>query len=380
MVNCMTGDPVGAELVGVAEPREDRREDCRKAFSIPPERYYHDHKDLLEHLDELKLDAVLIATDVATHHDIVIACVEAGLSIFLEKPITRTLDEATNLVKVTESTGIPLQVGFNLRYSPFFVKLREIVNSGVLGTIISLEWTEAVSLRHWTECYCRNPSYNNKATVGSWILEKSCHDMDQLNWILDKPCQRVSSFSSRSIFVPSTVPDAPQKCTDGCPRLDECQFDYVPEATGMSDWLTPEELDVCVYHCNSDLPDRQVAIFEYEGGVTATFNLMPLVFEDNRWMTIYGTQATLRGSAEDRRISVQDVTTGIEKIYHTPFEADEHGGADVPTARAFLNFLNAPTSIPKSGIREGFEAALMACSADLAAKEHRVIELDPLRP
>ncbi len=148
----------------------------------------------------------------------------------------------------------------------------------------------------------------------------------------------------------------------------------------MSEWLTPEELDVCVYHCGSDLPDRQVALFEYEGGVTVTFNLMPLVYEDNRWMTIYGTKATLRGSAEDRRISVQDVTTGVETIYHTPFEADEHGGADVPTAMAFMDFLTDPTSVPKSGIREGFEAALMACSADLAAKEHRVIELDPLRP
>jgi len=380
MVRCMTRDAARAELVAVAEPREDRREDCRKAFSVPDERYCHDHRELLERLDELKFDAVIIATDVATHHEIACACMDAGLSVFLEKPIARTLDEAADLVKVATRTAVPLQVGFNLRYSPFFARLHEIVTSGMLGTILSIEWTEAISLRHWTECYCRNPSYNNTAAVGSWLLEKSCHDMDQFNWLLDKRCERVASFCSRSFFVPSTAPNVPKRCTDACPRLNECLFAYVPEATGMSSWLTPEELDACVYHIKTDLPDRQVAIFQYEGGITASFNLMPLVNEDNRWMTIYGTEATLNGSAKDRRIVVWSLRTANETVYHTPAEDDGHGGADVPTAQAFLDYLDDPGKVPNSGIKEGFEAALMACSADLAAKERRVVELEPLRP
>lgn len=380
MAECMTRDASRAELVAVAEPREDRQGDCRRALSVPAEHYYRDHRELLGCLDTLKLDAVIIATGVATHHAITSACIEAGLSIFLEKPITRTLDEAADLVRMAERTGVLLQVGFNLRYSPFFGKLREIVTSRMLGTILSLEWTEAISLRHWTECYCRNPAYNNGAAVGSWLLEKSCHDMDQLNWILGSRCERVACFRSRSFFVPATAPDAPKRCTDGCPRLDDCPFAYVPEATGMSAWLTPAELDACVYHIKTDLPDRQVAIFEYEDGITVSFNLIPLVHKDSRWMTVYGTEATLRGSAEDRQISVHSVKTGEETLYRTPLEDDAHGGADTPTADAFLDFLNDPASVPRSGIREGFEAALMACSADLAAKERRVIELDALRP
>ncbi len=210
MANCMTRDAARAELVAVAEPREDRRENCRGALCVPAERYCHDHRELLERLDELKFDAVIIATDVATHHGIACACMEAGLSIFLEKPMTRTLDEAADLVTVAQRTGAAVQVGFNMRYSPFFRKLHEIVTSGVLGTILSLKWTEALSLRHWSECYCRNSSYNNSATIGSWLLEKSCHDMDQFNWLLGKRCERVASFCSRSFFVPSTVPDVPK--------------------------------------------------------------------------------------------------------------------------------------------------------------------------
>ena len=69
MANIMTRDPRRAELVAVAEPREERQEDCRKAFSIAPERFYRDHRELLEHLDELDLEAVVLATTVVTHHE-----------------------------------------------------------------------------------------------------------------------------------------------------------------------------------------------------------------------------------------------------------------------------------------------------------------------
>ena len=124
-----------------AEPREDRRADCRRELGVPPEHYYGNHRELLAHRDELGLDAAIVATTVATHCEIVRACVEAGLAIFLEKPITRTLEEAGEVVELVERVGTRVQVGFNLRYTPFFHKLHEIVESGALGTIQAIEIT-----------------------------------------------------------------------------------------------------------------------------------------------------------------------------------------------------------------------------------------------
>ena len=137
--------------MAVAEPRPERRDDCLRAFPLPPEHAYLDHQELLGHATELGIDAIVIATMADTHHVVARACIEAGLPIFLEKPITRTFDEALDLVQFAEDSGARVQVGFNMRYMPFCQTLHDIVDSEVLGTILSINWTEAISLRHWTE-------------------------------------------------------------------------------------------------------------------------------------------------------------------------------------------------------------------------------------
>ena len=373
----MTANPARAELVALAEPRPERRDDCLRAFPLPPEQVYLDHQELLGHAAELGIDGIVIATMADTHHLVARAVIEAGLPIFLEKPITRTFDEALDLVQFAEESGARVQVGFNMRYMPFCQTLHDIISSGVLGTILSVNWTEAISLRHWTEGYSRNPSYNNTAKVGSWLLEKACHDLDIFNWLLDQRCQRVASFGSRSFFRPR--PDVPKRCTDGCPIIDECLFAYVPEAAGMSAYLQPEELDACIYHVDADIVDHQTAIFEFEGGTTISFTLVPLSPEESRSMTIHGTEATLTGSMAADQIVVDSLRTGKETVHPISVANDTHQGADEPTATAFLDYLDDPGNLPKTGLNEGFEAVLMACAADRAAAEHCVVELEPLR-
>ena len=373
----MPADSARAELVAVAEPRPERRDDCLRAFPLPPEHAYLDHQELLGHATELGIDAIVIATMADTHHVVARACIEAGLPIFLEKPITRTFDEALDLVQFAEDSGARVQVGFNMRYMPFCQTLHDIVDSEVLGTILSINWTEAISLRHWTEGYSRNPSYNSTAKVGSWLLEKTCHDLDLFNWLLDKRCQRVASFGSRSFFRPR--PDVPKRCTDGCPIIDECLFAYVPEAADMSAYLQPEELDACIYHVDADIVDHQTAIFEFEGGTTISFTLVPLAPEESRSMTFHGTEATLTGSMAAGRIVVDSLRTGEQTVHTISAAHEAHHGADEPTATAFLDYLDDPANLPRTGLDEGLEAVMMAHAADRAAQEHCVVELEPLR-
>ena len=373
----MLQDPARAELVAVAEPRADRQADCRRALPVPPDQYYRDHQELLKHAGDLRLDAAILATTVATHCEVACACIEAGLAIFLEKPMARTIEEAGQIVAVAEHTRVPAQVGFNLRYTPFCEELHRIVTSGTIGTAVAINWTEAISLRHWTECYCRNRAYAHSSAIGSWLLEKSCHDMDQFSWLLGKRCERVASFGSRSFFVPR--PDIPKRCSDKCPICEDCLFVRVSEAKGMSAWLTHEELEACVYHVNSDLLDHQTVILEYDDGATVSFNLVPNVPRDNRTMTVYGTEGMISGDLEDNRISVHSLRSGTETTVRPRKIEGGHDGSDERTALAFLDYLDDPANRPKTGVREGFEAVLLACAADTAAKEHRVVELGALR-
>jgi len=268
---------------------------------------------------------------------------------------------------------VPVQIGFNMRYAPFFAKLHEIVTGGALGKVLSANWTEAPSLRMWIDDYCRNPSYNRRAVIGSWLLEKSCHDIDQFNWLVGVPCVKVSSFGSRRFFVGRD--DAPEHCTQGCPVSSEClYYSDSQEARGR---LCAEESDICVYNCGSDLVDRQTVIFEYEDGTVVNFNLLPV--DGGRFMHIAGTEATLYGEDATNEIVVRSMRTGEETTYHFGPAHGGHGGGDVRMPRAFFDYLDDPSRTPKTTVKEGLEAVIMCCAADIAMRENRVVELDSLR-
>jgi len=373
----MTGDPRRVTLVAVAEPREDRQEDCRKAFNLPSSAYFRDHEDLLAHRNKLNFDAVVVATNVATHAEIACACLEAGIPMFLEKPMAMTIEEGRKIVELAERTGVPVQVGFNLRYAPFFIKVHELVTSGEIGAILSIEWGEVIGPRHWADGYCRNPNYGVRASVGTWLLEKSCHDMDMLSWIIGAPCERVASFGSRMYFLPRE--DVPKKCGEECPRYPNCVWKADLSGKGMASWLRPEEREVCVFHTRSDIVDHQNAILEFEGGTLASFNLNPLGIPERRYFTIYGVDGMIYGDTSTNRIHLRGAGSDVEVIYEPGGAEGGHGGADPSIANAFINFLDDPTNLPKAGVREGFEAVLMACAIEIARREHRVVELGKYR-
>lgn len=373
----MTSDPRRAKLVAIAEPRADRREDCRKAFNLPLRVYFRDHEELLAHRDELDVDAVVIATHVASHAEITCACLKAGMPIYLEKPMTMTIEQGRKVVSLAKRTRVPIQVGLNMRYAPFFVKAQELAASGEIGTILSIEWAEVIGPRHWADGYSRNPNYGVCASAGSWLLEKSCHDMDLLSWIVGAPCERVASLGSRTYFVPRE--DLPERCSGECPRYSHCVWKADPSGTGMASWLRPDEREVCVFHTQSDIVDHQNAILEFRGGTLASFNLNPLGLPERRYFTMYGSDGAIHGDTSINKIHLRKAGTDVDAI-HRPGGADGgHLGANKLATRAFIDFLDDPKSQPKTGVREGFEAMLMACAIDIARREKRVVELREYR-
>ncbi len=363
-------DPNRAKLVAVAEPRQDRQAECTQELGLPAASIYQDHSELLARCTDL--DAVIVATDPPTHREVAGASMDRQLAVFLEKPMADTIENAKAIADKAVQTQATVQVGFNMRYAPFYEKLYEIVAGGELGTVLSVNWTEAPSMRMWIDDYCRSPSYNRRAAIGSWILEKSCHDIDQFNWLIGTRCVRVSSFGSRSYFVPRS--DLPMHCTEGCPVTDCLYRSHKQEARVR---LQPEESDICVYNCDSDLLDRQTTILEYENGTVVNFNLLPV--DGGRYMHIAGTEATLYGSDAQEQITVHSMRTGDEITYHPRAPRDGHGGADVRMPTAFFDYLDDRSQMPKTTPKEGLEAVIMCCAADIAAQEHRVVELDSLR-
>ena len=368
-----------AQVVAVADPVAQSRQIVAERMDVRADRCFEHHKPLLDHQSEF--DAVIIAAPVHLHATLATDCLCAGIPSFLEKPMTRTIDEAIELHSVQKTTNTPLFIGFNLRFARFYRRLKELVHDGAAGQVFSIEWKEVLSAEAWADGYCRSTWYSRSEEVGGWLLEKSCHDIDQLNWLSGTPCIRVASFGSRRHFIPRA--DVPTRCTDGCPIESECDFYcYKLHPNGpesLPEFVPPHRWDLCVYHGGSNLVDRQVAILEYENGLTAAFSLLPI---GNRWerlMRICGSEGTIRGCDSRNEIHLYRHDREEPVIADPPTEIGGHGGADPNVIDAFFEFLENPFASIETNVDVGLESMLTAGGIELARQQNRVIELNPWR-
>lgn len=157
----------GARLLAVADPVPGAAEQLAEKYGALT---YTDTADLLANPD---VNGVVIASPAFTHTETVIAAAEAGKAVFVEKPMALTLEDADRAIEAVKTAGVPLQVGFNRRYSTDFARAGEYVHDGKIGT--------PQLLRSLT----RDPGLAHPERVKPWTIfyETLIHDFDTLNWI-----------------------------------------------------------------------------------------------------------------------------------------------------------------------------------------------------
>jgi len=139
------------EIAAVCDVWEKARLTAREAAHLQPEQVYSDYRRMLDAKD---LDAVIVATPDHTHAPISIDVMESGRDLYVQKPMTRRLDEAFRMLDTAKRTGRKVQVGTQGCTDPRFHRAREIVRSGALGRVL---WAQT--------SYCRqNPK-------GEWNYE-----------------------------------------------------------------------------------------------------------------------------------------------------------------------------------------------------------------
>src|SRR4051795_1279181 len=99
------------------------------------------HTGITELFAAGKPDGVILATPNRMHVDGALECVAAGVPVIVEKPVGDTVEGATRLVEAAEAAGVPLLTGHHRNYSSIMAKAREIVQSGVLGSIVAVVGT-----------------------------------------------------------------------------------------------------------------------------------------------------------------------------------------------------------------------------------------------
>ena len=299
------------QIVAAADPAPQRVDKLRRLSGHPDFRGFASAADLLS-AGKLA-DLMIVATQDNDHYGHACGALELGYNLLLEKPIATRADQVLEIERLAIRANRRVMVCFVLRFAAFYRKVKEIIDSGELGTIVSIAASEGVMPWHQAHSFVRG-HWSVVGKSSPMIISKCCHDTDIVHWLAGRRCQRVASFGSLRHFRPELAPPgAPARCTDGCPGASECPYHAMRYTTDMRvPWLsmvydraqeaTPEEIvswlrsspwGRCVYRCDNDAVDRQVLAMEFEGGVTGTFTMT--AFENGRHIEVYGTRGVLKG-------------------------------------------------------------------------------------
>lgn len=388
--------PGELSFVGVAEPRKDRREEFARKHKIEDRYALADWKELLAF--PRLADCVLICTQDQLHVEPMKRAMELGYDILCEKPISPSKEELLMLKKETASYPGLISVAHVLRYSPFFRKIKEIIQSGVLGQLVNIQHMESVGYWHMAHSFVRGNWANSKESC-PMILAKCCHDFDILLYLVEKPCKRVSSFGRLSHFTPENAPEgAPLRCTDGCMHKDNCPFfaprfyeEHPQAAAGgfrkvvamgerqqdLLEALQTGPYGRCVYHCHNDVVDHQVVNLEFEGGITASVTMCAFTNLCERTITIQGTRGELQGRMEEDRIQVVDFVTGNKSVCELNTPKTGHSGSDAAMMKELVSLISTQRqSESVSKAIEAIDSHLIAFAAEESRiQQGRVIEL-----
>ncbi len=380
--------PEQLDIVGVAEPIAIRNERYTKKHAIKEENRFNTWEDVFKR--PKFADAIIITTPDNLHYGPCMKALEMGYDVLLEKPISPSEKECRDILSLAKKTGRIVAVCHVLRYAPYFVKLKEIMQSGVLGEIVSIQHMEPIEHIHMSHSYVRGNWHNSKETTPI-ILAKSCHDLDILRWMVGKPSSHIQAFGSLQWFTQKNAPEgSTARCTDGCKVEASCpysalnlyyrkrQYNYVfdlPEEKDKQAAYVLEQLKTtnygrCVYRMDNDQPDHYTTNILFEGGLTAAFSMEAFTSYAGRRTRVMGSLGDVVGDMSS--FTMTDFLTGKKTEWKQ--ETDGHGGGDWRLVADWINAISKKDpSLLTSTIDASIESHVMGFMAEESRKSKKVM-------
>jgi predicted dehydrogenase len=390
-------------IVAGADPVPERVEKIRRLSGNPEFRGFSSAEALLS--AGRLADVMIIATQDNFHFENCRGALKLGCDVLLEKPIATCVEQVLEIERLAREAGRRVMVCFVLRFAAFYRKVKEIIDSGALGELVSIQANEGVNPWHQAHSFVRG-HWSVVGKSSPMILSKCCHDTDIVHWLVGRNCTRIASFGSLEFFHPGRAPaGVPARCTDGCPVGDTCAYNALRYAGDMrfpwltmvydraqdatpgeiTDWLRTSPWGRCVYRCDNDAVDRQVLAMEFEGGITGTFTMT--AFATGRHLEISGTKGVLKGGESYRQhfgAHLILLPHEGEPVRHTVQAEDGgyelHGGGDAGLVNALYEEMTKPQGAPlEAGIESTVHSHLIAFAAEEARLTGRVVDLEEWR-
>jgi hypothetical protein len=388
--------PTLLDIVGVAEPIPLRKERYATKHKIADTNRFNTWERVFER--PKFADAIIITTPDALHYAPCMKALEMGYDILLEKPIAPTEKECRSILALAKKTGRIVAVCHVLRYAPYFVKMKELIAQGAVGEVISIQHLEPIEHMHMSHSYVRGNWHNSKTTTPI-ILAKSCHDLDIIKWVINKPAKQISAMGDLKWFRKENAPQgSTARCTDGCAVERTCPYSAIkmyyeqrqrlgvfdlpddkskhPEA--IMEKLKTTNYGRCVYRMENDQPDHYITNIRFGDNITASFSMEAFTSYAGRRTRIMGAMGDMVGDMNE--LVITDFRTEKQtKLVPKAEDVDEyrnsgHGGGDWLLANDFVQAVSQQNpKLLTSTIDESIESHIMAFMAEESRKNNKVM-------
>lgn len=397
----MADMPEKYQVVAVAEPIKEKRDYVRDKHGLSEDMCFEDWESLFS---KGKIaDILVIATMDKEHYEPVMKAISLKYDMLLEKPVSTNPEECKNMADYVAEVGVKVLVCHVLRYSPVYMTIKKLVDDGVVGKIISVNAEECVGDVHHSHSFVRG-NFGNTEKSSFMLLQKCCHDLDILQWIIGKKCKQVQSFGTLTYFRKENAPEgSPEYCYQGCPVGNKCPYNavdiYLEGEDRFADYrfrelitskpnagyearkeaIKTRQFGKCVFKCDNDVVDHQTLNMLYEDDITVTFTMNAFT-KGGRNMHIMGTKGELVFDGSD--VKVFDFLTRETTTYPIIIPDEKgyasHGGGDYGIICSLYDYIsgiyNDDTSLSEIGI--SVENHLTVFAAEKSRLENKIIDVD----
>ena len=371
-------------------------------------------------LAEQKPDVVFVCSKDDTHHDYIVRALHAGCDVITEKPMTIDAEKCRAILAAQRATGRRVRVAFNYRWAPFRTKVRELIATGTIGRVRSVNLEYLLDTNHGADYFRR--WHSHAAESGTLLVHKSTHHFDLVNWWLDAIPAQVFAYGDLVFYGRKNAEARGDAALTGYPRYtgepeaagDPFRLDLAESAPFRGLYLDAERdsgyvRDRNVFRDDIDIPDQMSLNVRYRTGELLTYSLVCFSPREGMRVCLNGDRGRIEyhefiGTHMNRAVRPKDFKLddkpGAEaegewiKVYPhfkpsylvpVPAVAGAHGGADEILNRSFYA-PDAPTTDAWgrfAGHEQGAASILVGIAGVESMKRNAPVnlaDLVPLRP
>jgi len=359
----------GVEVVAGADISEGQLEAFKKRYRDNFQSEVTGYLDYRAMLEKEHLDGVIVTSPDFCHEEHAVTALGMRVPVYLEKPMAITIEGCDNILRAARDHKTKLMIGHNMRYMSFTAKMKEIIESGMIGEV------KAIWCRHFIsyggDAYFRDWHADSTRSTGL-LLQKGAHDIDIIHWLADAYSRRVSGMGSLSVY-------------DKLPRRAEEGTEPVDVAFNESHW-PPEEQDG--FNPVMDVEDTSMMLMQLSNGVQASYQQCHFTPDQCRNYTVIGTRGRLENYGDfEGGATIEVWTRRVDHFrlrgdvtFRTDPTAGTHGGADPQIIAGFIGMLRGE-HIPRSSPVAARQSVAAGCMATQSIRDGGgALDVPPLDP